>query len=375
LPSSHILISSTHTHTAPAAIGIYLTEADKEYCESLPGRIADGIERARHNLAPAQIAWGVGQAPTEVFNRRWKMKPGTIPANPFGRTNDLVKMNPVVESPDLLEPAGPTDAEISVLALQTPEGRPIALLANYSLHYVGTGRDAEVSADYFGAFAEHLEQLLEADHQDPPFIALLSNGTSGDINNINFRKKPPASAPYEKMRQVADVVAREVKRVYGTLKFQERAILGIEQTELTLAVRKPMAEDLARAEEILTKAQSRPLRGMEEIYARETTYLKEYPDNVPVILQALRIGDVGIAAIPCEVFVEIGLAIKQKSPLKPSFTIELANGCNGYLPTPQQHTLGGYETWPSRASYLEEEASVKIVDELLNMFGRLNRGE
>ena len=86
----------------------------------------------------------------------------------------------------------------------------------------------------------------------------------------------------------------------------------------------------------------------EQVYARETVLMKDYPKEVPVIIQAMRIGDVGIAAIPCEVFVEIGLAIKQKSPFKPTFTIELANGYNGYLPTPEQHKLGGYETWRAR---------------------------
>ena len=72
-----------------------------------------------------------------------------------------------------------------------------------------------------------------------------------------------------------------------------------------------------------------------------------------VVLQALRIGDLGICAIPCEVFVEIGLELRKKSPLKQTFTIELANGYNGYLPTPEQHKLGGYETWRARSSYLE----------------------
>ena len=81
------------------------------------------------------------------------------------------------------------------------------------------------------------------------------------------------------------------------------------------------------------------------------------PPKVKVILQAIRIGELGIVANPCETFVEIGLEIKQKSPLRPTFTIELANGYNGYLPTPEQHALGGYETWRARSSYLEVNAS------------------
>ena len=95
--------------------------------------------------------------------------------------------------------------------------------------------------------------------------------------------------------------------------------------------------------------------------------LAEYPETVPVKLQALRIGEVGIAAAPCEVFAETGLAIKAESPLPSSFVIELANGYNGYLPTPQQHEWGGYETWPSRGAYLEVDAEPRIRATLLEL--------
>src|SRR5207244_8468010 len=101
--------------------------------------------------------------------------------------------------------------------------------------------------------------------------------------------------------------------------------------------------------------------------------LSEYPAEVGLILQTFRIGDLGIAAIPCEVFVEIGLELKEKSPLQPAFTIELANGYNGYLPTPAQHKLGGYETWRARSSYLEVEASTRITATLLELLQAVAR--
>jgi hypothetical protein len=92
---------------------------------------------------------------------------------------------------------------------------------------------------------------------------------------------------------------------------------------------------------------------------------------VPLIIQALRVGELGIAAVPCEVFAETGLAIKQHSPFKPTFTIELANGYDGYLPTPEQHRLGGYETWRARSSFLEPQAAPKIFDTLMDLFRQL----
>src|SRR5438876_9686915 len=94
--------------------------------------------------------------------------------------------------------------------------------------------------------------------------------------------------------------------------------------------------------------------------------------TVKVKQQALRVSELGIVAVPCEFFEEIGLEIKKKSPLKPTFTIELANGYNGYLPTPEQHKLGGYETWRARSSYLEVNASTKIMPVLLSLLDKVS---
>ena len=96
----------------------------------------------------------------------------------------------------------------------------------------------------------------------------------------------------------------------------------------------------------------------------------ESPDTVRVVLQSVRIGALGIFAIPFEVFSEIGLELKARRPFKPSFTMELANGGYGYLPTPEQHELGGYETWLG-TNKVEVQASVKIVNTLLEMAAEL----
>ena len=109
------------------------------------------------------------------------------------------------------------------------------------------------------------------------------------------------------------------------------------------------------------------MRSIEQIYARETVLLAQYPAKTRLILQAIRIGDVENAAIPCEVFVEIGLEIKRSRHPNPAFTIELANGYHGYLPTARQHALGGYETWRARSSYLEREAADKILSTALEL--------
>lgn len=378
IPMENILMSATHTHSATSAgkdgekrRGWHYGEPLDEYQRFVAGRISDGVHRAVNNLEPARIGWGSGSVPQHVFNRRWKMKPGTPMPNPFGG-QDRAVMNPGVANPNLLEPAGPTDPEVAFVSVQSADGRPIALLANYSLHYVGGVPHGHISADYFAVFADRMQELLNADRQNPPFVGIMTNGTSGDVNNINFRGPTEKNPPYAKMRKVADDVASEVMRVYKSLEHQDWVELKSDQTELTLEVRKPDAQMLENAEKSLQKSDSEPLvHRFEKVYAGRILQIdKEWPDQIDVVLQTFGIGDLGIAAIPFETFTEIGLEIKAKSPFKSTFTISLANGTYGYLPTPEQHKLGGYETWLS-TNRVETGASVKIVEELLDLFSNL----
>src|SRR5207244_446872 len=146
-----------------------------------------------------------------------------------------------------------TDPEVSVLSVRTPSGKPIALLANYPLHYVGGVQP--LSADYFGAFAERIGELLKVDKTDPPFVGILSNGTSGDINNVNFSGPGPGKrAEYEQIRVVSDSVARAAYAAYQKVAHRDWVSLAMAEKEIELGVRRPSADDLTRAREILAAA-------------------------------------------------------------------------------------------------------------------------
>jgi hypothetical protein len=140
-------------------------------------------------------------------------------------------------------------------------------------------------------------------------------------------------------------------------------------------VRRPTPERLAWAEKTWAAvADKSKLTNRRDIYARETVEVAKYPDTLPIKLQAIRIGTLGITSAPCEVFAKTGLQIKERSALRETFTIELANGHGGYLPTPPDHELGGYETWLARSSFLEVDASEKIRDELLRLLAKVAAG-
>ncbi len=368
IPAANMLVAATHTHSAPFANASYGTAQELAYQELLVNGIAESIVQAHANLEPAQAGHTGVALPDEVFNRRWFLKAGTMPQNPFGQTDDLVKMNPRRDG-NLLHPAGPTDPEVSVLSVRDAKGRPIGLLANYPLHYVGnTG--GQMSADYFGEFGRLIAVRLRQ-KPDSKFVGMLSNGTSGDINNINFLNPRPPREPFEQIRIVASKVADSAYRAVREIDHQAPAVAMV-QREVTLKIRIPSDEDIARAEGYIAKAaeDEKAVPRLAQIYARRVLEQSKLGTETKVIIQAVRIGDLAICAIPFEVLVEIGLELKTKSPFPDTFVIELANGGFGYLPTRTQHEFGGYETWLT-TNRVEVDSAEIILRELLEMMGEL----
>ena len=162
--TDQMLIAATHTHSAPSA-----SESGSVPQVAFGKRLADGmveaIEKAVESLQPAQVGFGSGQVPDEVFNRRWYLQEGTMPLNPFGKL-DKVKMNP--NRNHIVKPAGPTDPEVCIVDVRTRRNKPLGLLANYALHYVGAINigERQVSADYFGEFARIMPWRLRAMSSD-----------------------------------------------------------------------------------------------------------------------------------------------------------------------------------------------------------------
>jgi neutral ceramidase len=384
LATDRILISATHTHAAPRSLpGLTDNPLNTDYHDFIARRIADAVELAIGNLAPAKIGWASFDKPEFVHNRRWYMKPGSEMGNPFGKDTDQVRMNG--RGDDLLKPAGPVDPEFFLLSVQHENGRPLSLLANYGTHYVGGYEKGHVSADYFGLFSETIaSRLMEDWHKEnpgedslPPFVAMMSNGTSGDVRSTDLSKPAAGQQPWEQVKQVALSITSDVETLYQNIDYQEAIQLKMIQRELFLGVRKPSSQQIAWAKNTwneLKRSSADPVKSLSrsQVYAREALSLAEYPDEKSILIQAIRIGDLAIVSSPCETFAETGLAIKKRSPFPNTFTIELANGADGYLPTFEQHQLGGYETWAARSSFLEVTAERKIRIALLELLEQLH---
>lgn len=359
MPVERMLISATHTHSAPSAMGCLGSRVDTNYAAFLPGHIAEGIEQAVKHLAPARVGWGAIDDPEHTHNRRWIRRPDRLLTDPFGEKNVRANMHPGHQNPDAIGPSGPVDPALSLFSVQTPEGRPVALLANYSMHYY---ESPLLSADYYGLFATKIAKLIGAEGGNGPFVGIMSQGTSGDQMWMEY------GAPQKKigLDAYAQEVAEVAAKAYRKIEHRDWVSLAMRETKFTLGFRVPDEKRLAWARDVASKMRGVVPRGMAEIYAKEAIYLHERP-TAELIVQAIRIGDLGIAALPNEVYAISGLKIKVQSPLALTFNVELANGAEGYIPPPEQHRLGGYTTWPARTAGLETNAEPRIVETALRL--------
>ena len=376
-----MLICATHTHTAPKG------------GEGMPGREAyeklkyekleEAIVQAIQSMEPARVGFSSEDEPSEVRNRRWFLQPGTMPPNPLGE-QDQVKTN--ANRNHLVKPAGPIDPEICVIDVRTNRHKPLALIANYALHYVGgvpkkvdeNGREVGMaSADYFGEFSRIMPYRLGGVNPPANFVAMMTNGASGDINNLVFTGSRAPRSPFEQIRIVASKAAdaswRAVRKIEN---YDTKPLIATRQREVDLPYREPDEREISLAKGLLNRTRQE----REAINSRTTSvatrvieYAKpEHPRTEPVLIQAFRIGDQAIVSMPFEVLVEIGLEIKKKSPFEHTFLIELANGGYGYLPPPNQHKLGGYETWLGTSRFQPQSSEI-LIKHLLEMLTELRK--
>ena len=366
IPENRILISATHTHSAPSAMNYCLgTRADPKYTAELPPKLARAIVDADARKVSAELGFTVADAPDHTNCRRWILRPDRIGTDPFGHRTVRAMMHPGYQNPAYIGPSGPVDTALSLVSVRALDGTPIAVFGNYSMHYFGVG--GGLSADHSGAFARKIAGRIAPDHGQ--FVGILSQGTSGDLHWMEYSQPRRNRNVDEYTEGLVDIAEEAI----GTMRYSREMPIYMFEKRITLDRRRPDATRLAWARKILPDRSKRP-RNRPQVYAEQAFFIDENPTE-EIVLQAIRIGDLGITGIPNEVYGLTGLEIKARSPLQPTFNIELANGAAGYIPPPEQHVLGGYTTWPARTAGLEVGAEPKIIDNLLSLLELVAREE
>jgi len=314
----------------------FATPREEEYLAWARPRIVEAAVKAAATAVPAQAAWTTGHEARPQYNRRFHMKDGSVRFNP-GQPGQIARV------------AGPTDPALPLLLVRRAEdGAALAVLANYSLHYIGDQAGDKVSADYFGEFSR-----LAAERFGESCVALLTHGASGDINNINHQQLPtpwyPAQmALKERSQIIANMLLDEVQKAWDEAHWQDAVVLEATEATYEMPIRKISEEQAAQAQRD-SSDESLPL--IAQYYAAESLRVLDLPDTLPQIVSSLRVGGWAASTFTGEMFCQFGIDLKYASPFETTAFIELANGYGGYIATRYSYALGGYETWLARSSF------------------------
>lgn len=369
IKADHVLIAATHTHFAGSIVDLLGGPCDLAYRKGLAPKIVLAVKNALSRLQPAKISYAAVDVPEHVVCRRYYMKPGYEAKNPVTGGNDIVKTNPAGGEDFIDRRTSEPDSELGAVAVMSASGEWISVLANYSMHYVGDCANGTITADYFGVFSRHIAANLNAGKD---FVAMLSNGTSGEANIWDFLQ--PDRYPkeeHQKKEVIGKDLAAKLSESMQNLQWQANPSLSAAFEYVTLGVRKPSADEVEAAKEIVSQTDYRLITpdqdAMVKIYAREQVLLNEFPDTIEFPVQALKIGDITIGALGGEFFAETGLALKRDVHTDKYFTITMANGYIGYVPPAHEIAKGGYETWRCRSSHVKEGGEAMVREKLLEI--------
>ncbi len=352
-PPRHIWVHATHTHTGgflPRSDtftsdtesiypGFYVGQADERWVEQMMERtVAAVVDAGRAARPETKLTLHEGREPNIAHIRRYVMKDGSVRTNP-GRNNR-----------DVVRPAGEIDPRIDVLRFEAAR----VLIVIYGMHpdcVSGT----LFSADYPHHLAETLRHTLGAEWR-----VLFLNACCGNINHIDILNVTQKSGPEESKRigQTLALAALEALKKGQEL---DRPVLRAATAEVVCKLRRPDPADVKRAEELLPpgKPPNPKALGFNDIYAPAVLVLAHTKDREHTAeVAALRLGSFGLAFLPGEIFVELGREVETDSPFKPTRTIGLTNGAQGYIPTRRAFAEGGYEAGYRSARYEPETGHI-----------------
>jgi hypothetical protein len=354
IPAGHVMVCATHTHTGPELRADAVVARDEAWTAALPRHIADAVARADASKAPATLRAGSAEVTGYSFNRLFRLHDGS---EVFGRSGNG-------KTP--LGPAGPIDPALQTLSAVDSEGRLIALMVNFALHpdVIGGGSADFIASDWPGLLGDTISKVYGEE-----VVTLLLQGTCGDINH---RPHEPTALPTG-----GPAKAQQLGRALAGA-----AILALERAE-------PMSDPrLASVTETLAipyytrdKAFFEELEAIEKKEnpsAFEQSLLrrgKAWPHDgqmAAVPVQVLRIGEVGLVAFPAEIFVRIGLEVKQWSAAPRTFVVELANArLSSYVPDPSQAERGAYGAKPILSRWLDADAGRQMSDAAIRLLHQL----
>ena len=343
IPGDSVLICATHTHTGPELRNDHAVAPATEWVAGLPRLLADTVKAACGDMCTVSLRPGATEATGYSFNRLFRMKDGS---EVFGRRGG-----------EVVGAAGPIDPELQTLSVVDEKGNLRALVVHFALHVdvIGGGSADFVSADWPGELANNVAAVYGKE-----VVTLFLQGTCGDINQNPHDSTHLPTRGVEKAVQLGRALAGAA--VCAAERAEPMAELSLAAATEILAI-PYYTRDEAIMAEIATLKASADLGPFDRYLVNKGESWPHDGQDADVPIQAMRIGDVGIVALPAEIFVRIGLEIKQFSPAPHTFVVELANAdVSTYVPTADQADRGAYGARPILSRWLCADAGRRMAD-------------
>lgn len=358
IPADRLMISATHTHSGPQLPrGTLIDDITKatsppgmEYMNALPALIAQSVSDAKAKLTSAKPSAALGRAEGISFNRR-VLREGSSQAI----------WQPAKIDPSKEKPAGPVDPDVGLLVFrpsQAEEAPPVAAYVNFAMHPTSVGAGVRISADYPGV----LTKLL-SERKGESMMAVFANGCCGNINHGDY-----LSGKRRTTLELGTALADAATAAWPNLKEMPAHAPVSRLATVNLPRRKFSEADVAKAKDVASRMMTENLGTVpmaEAVCILETVQKQDLPLQADVQVISFS-DDVAILALPGEIFVELGLAIKKASPFKHTFIAELANGSVGYVPNREAYPQGNYEVVSARGEAGSGEMLVETALKLLN---------
>jgi hypothetical protein len=347
IPGLQVLLAATHTHGGPATVFLQdCGERDPVWLATFEAQIAVAVAQAQAALVPATLAVGMGESTAGVHNRR---RPG-----------------------DGIDPA------VGVLRVDGPDAAPLAVVVNYTCHPTCLHHEnRRVTADYPGLVCATVEAATGA-------ICLFLTGAIGDVG--------PSGRGEESLATVGQAVAAEVLRVLPGLAPLPSPWLDTEGDTLALPLAALPSRDELLEQRAAYLAQSLEAEAAgQDLAARVARANLHWTERildqikagalhatVPAEVQTLHLGELVLAGVPGEFFVELGLQIKAACAPRPVFVVGFANDNIGYIPARRAYPFGGYEIEHAYRYYgypavLAPEAGEQIVARITSLIQNQRR--
>ncbi len=362
IPAAHVMISATHAHTGPVLATNALRDAfdagsdlARRYSDELPAKIAVAVQRADTARRPVVARVGRGREDAVAFNRRYHMADGSV------------GWNPGIGNPKIVKPAGTIDPDVHVLAFGPPGQKPAICYVNHAVHLDTVG-GTKFSADVPGVLAKLLDEAVA-----PGLQTVYTTGCCGDVNHVNVAWEDKAQKGFAQASRMGVILAAEVLRTLPQMQPVATTGLRVKSAMVELPLPPVTNDDVTKAKDIVARrgdGKSGKATFLEQVGAFKVLDVAERQGKpYEVEVQVVALGrDVAWVSLPGEIFVELGLAIKQDSPFAHTVVAELANGSVGYVPARRAYAQGQYEVVSTRVAQgggeMLVDAAVRLLKEL-----------